>query len=82
MRFENVGFSSGLMDSKVTVFLIVMLLAVLRGLMQRSQVRKEIEEREARGSISLRRRSLNRRSGPAVDSESANDGELHRDEIE
>lgn len=70
------------MDSRVTVFLIVMLLAVLRGLMQRSQVRKEIEERDARGPVSLRRRALNHRNGPAVESESANDAELPRDEIE
>ena len=82
LRSADQGFSSGLMDSKVTVFLIVMLLAVLRGLMQRSQVRKEIEDREARGSVSFKRRSLNRRKGPAVESESANDVELPRDEIE
>ena len=82
LRSADQGFLSGLMDSKVTVFLIVMLLAVLRGLMQRSQVRKEIEDREARGSVSFKRRSLNRRKGPAVESESANDVELPRDEIE
>lgn len=55
------------MDSKVTVFLIVMLLAVLRGLMQRSQVRREIEERKSRGLQSSRSRRLNIRVGPVVD---------------
>ena len=82
MRSMDKGFSSGLMDSKVTVFLIVMLLAVLRGLMQRSQVRKEIEDREAHGPIPLRRRPVKRRKGPAVESETAIDAELPRDEIE
>jgi len=66
------------MDSKVTVFLIVMLLAVLRGLMQRSQVRREIEERAALS----RRSSLKQRKGPVVRSETANDAELPHDEIE
>jgi hypothetical protein len=71
-----------MMDSKVTVFLIVMLLAVLRGLMQRSQVRKEIEERDAQGPSMLRQRALNRRKTPAVESETAKDEELPPDEIE
>ncbi|GEM_PF-1666153 len=54
------------MDSKITVFLIVMLLAVLRGLMQRSQVRKEIEARVPRGSRLAKKRITNR-TEPAVD---------------
>ena len=54
------------MDSRVTVFLIVMLLAVLRGLMQRSQVRKEIEERRSRGPRLSKGRSTNSRRGPVV----------------
>jgi len=70
------------MDSKVTVFLIVMLLAILRGLMQRSQVRREIEERRVRGPLSFRERSSKHRKGPIVESETANDAELRDDEIE
>ena len=62
------------MDGKVTVFLIVMLLAVLRGLMQRSQVRKEIEERsKARGPVLPKGRRISKRRGPAVDSKNATD---------
>ncbi len=57
------------MDSKVTVFLIVMLLAVLRGLMQRGQVRKEIEERKTRGPILSKRRQIQNRQGPLVEAE-------------
>lgn len=56
------------MDGKVTVFLIVMLLAVLRGLMQRSQVRREIEERRARRPVLSKGRRINKRRGPVVDS--------------
>ena len=54
------------MDSRVTVFLIVMLLAVLRGLMQRSQVRKEIEERRLRGPRLSKVRPQKSRRGPVV----------------
>lgn len=62
------------MDGKVTVFLVVMLLAVLRGLMQRSQVRKEIEERrKARGPVLPKGRRISRRQGPVVDSRNAAD---------
>lgn len=59
------------MDSRVTVFLIVMLLAALRGLMQRSKVRREIEERNAQIVTPLRARRLKNRIGPVVDSELA-----------
>lgn len=44
-----------------------MLLAVLRGLMQRSQVRREIEERKSKGLQSFKNRRLNSRVGPVVD---------------
>lgn len=60
----------GLMDSRITVFLIVMLLAVLRGLMQRSKVQREIDERQARGLVSLKSRRIRDRTGPVVDSDS------------
>ena len=58
------------MDSKITVCLIVILLAALRGLMQRSKVKREIEERKARGLVSLKSRRTQTRTGPAVDSDS------------
>jgi hypothetical protein len=61
------------MDGKVTVFLIVMLLAVLRGFMQRSQVRREIEERKARGPVLSTGRRINKRRGPLVDSKNVTD---------
>ena len=61
------------MDGKITVFLIVMLLAVLRGLMQRSQVRREIEERKARGLLLSKGRRVNKRRGPVVDSKNVID---------
>ena len=61
------------MDSRITVFLIVMLLAVLRGLMQRSKVKREIEERKARGLVSLKVRRAQTRTGPVVDSDSIAD---------
>ncbi len=70
------------MDSKITVFLIVMLLAALRGLMQRSQVRKEIQERAARGLVSSKGRRLNRRNGPVIESEPATDAVLLEDDTE
>ncbi|MCA9010328.1 MAG: hypothetical protein KDB01_11305 [Planctomycetaceae bacterium] len=54
------------MDSRVTVFLIVMLLAVLRGLMQRSQVRKEMEERRLRGPRLSKGRPITSRRDPIV----------------
>ncbi len=61
------------MDSRITVFLIVMLLAVLRGLMQRSKVRREIEARKARGLVSMKTRRTQSRTGPVVDSDSIAD---------
>ena len=61
------------MDGKITVFLIVMLLAVLRGLMQRSQVRRESEERKARGLLFSKGRRVNKRRGPVVDSKNVID---------
>jgi len=70
------------MDSKVTVFLIVVLLAALRGLMQRSQVRKEIQARAARGLVSSKGRRLNRRTGPVIASEAAADALLLEDDTE
>ena len=71
LRGADLHFLSDLMDSKVTVFLIVVLLAALRGLMQRSQVRKEIQDRAARGLVSSKGRRLNRRTGPVIESEAA-----------
>jgi len=59
-------FPGKAMDSRVTVFLIVMLLAVLRGLMQRTQVRKEMEERRLRGPGLSKGRPINSRRGPVV----------------
>lgn len=61
------------MDSKITVFLIVMLLAVLRGLMQRSKVREEIEARKSRGMVSMKTRRTQSRTGPVVESDSIAD---------
>ena len=61
------------MDSRITVFLIVMLLAVLRGLMQRSKVRREIEARKARGLVSMKTRRTRSRTGPVVDSDTIAD---------
>lgn len=63
------------MDSRITVFLIVMLLAVLRGLMQRSKVQREIDERKARGLVSLKSRRVKNRTGPVVDSDSVTDAD-------
>lgn len=63
------------MDSRITVFLIVLLLAVLRGLMQRSKVRQEIEARKARGIVSLKTRRAQSRTGPVVDSDSIADAD-------
>ena len=64
-RVADQWFLNDLMDSKITVFLIVMLLAALRGLMQRSQVRKEIQERAARGLVLSEGRRSNRRNEPS-----------------
>ena len=66
VRFPVVGqsFQSQMMDSKVTVFLIVVLLAALRGLMQRSKVRREIE---ARNLTQFGARRLKSRKGPVVE---------------
>lgn len=66
---------SGSMDSKITVCLIVILLAALRGLMQRSKVKREIEERKARGLVSLKARRTQTRTGPAVDTDSKADAD-------
>lgn len=63
------------MDSRITVFLIVMLLAVLRGLMQRSKVQREIDERKARGLVSLKSRRVKNRTGPVVDQNSVTDAD-------
>ena len=63
------------MDSKITVFLIVMLVAMLRGLMQRSKVQREIEERKARGLVSLKSRRTQTRTGPVVDSDANADAD-------
>ena len=63
------------MDSRITVFLIVMLLAVLRGLMQRSKVQREIDERKARGLVSLKSRRVKNRTGPVVDQDSVTDAD-------
>jgi hypothetical protein len=63
------------MDSRITVFLIVMLLAVLRGLMQRSKVLREIEERKASGLVSLKGRRIQNRTGPVVQSDSSTDAD-------
>ena len=66
-------FLSERMDSKVTVFLIVMLLAVLRGLMQRRQVRKEIEERSVQRPLLFKRRQIQNRKGPVVEASTSDD---------
>ena len=63
------------MDSRITVFLIVMLLAVIRGLMQRSKVQREIDERKARGLVSLKSRRVKNRTGPVVDQDSVTDAD-------
>jgi hypothetical protein len=67
------------MDSKVTVFLIVMLLAALRGLMQRSQVRREIEARKVRRPLASKGRRIQNRIGPAVEFETQADDSSSED---
>jgi len=56
------------MDSRITVFLIVVLLAMLRGILQRPRVRREMEGRLGSGLISKKARAAGNQADDTVDS--------------
>ncbi len=56
------------MDSRITVFLIVVLLAMLRGILQRPRVRREMKGRVSSGLRSQKTRPADNLTDDTVDS--------------